>query len=58
MDSPKSAGEGRLQIALAPGHYVIVIEDAPPPIGRWRFEADVVGGQLTKVNWAADSGTR
>ena len=51
-------GEGRFQVALPPGHYVIVREGAPPRIGRWRFEADVVAGQLTKVNWTADSGMR
>jgi len=50
--------EGRFQVALPPGHYVIVREGAPPRIGRWRFEADVVAGQVTKVNWTADSGMR
>ena len=51
-------GEGRFQVALPPGHYVIVREGASPRIGRWRFEADVVAGQMTKVNWTADSGMR
>lgn len=51
-------GEGRFQVALPPGHYVISIEGAAPRIGRWRFEADVVAGQMTKVNWTADSGMR
>jgi hypothetical protein len=50
--------EGRFQVALPPGHYVIVREGAPLRIGRWRFEADVVAGQVTKVNWTADSGMR
>ena len=50
--------EGRFQVVLPPGHYVIVREGAPPRIGRWRFEADVVAGQLTKVHWTADSGMR
>ena len=50
--------EGRFQVALPPGHYVIVREGAPPQIGRWRFEADVVAGQVTKVNLTADSGMR
>jgi len=50
--------EGRFQVALPPGHYVIVREGAPTGIGRWRFEADVVAGQMTKVNWTADSGMR
>ena len=51
-------GEGRFQVALPPGHYVILREDAGARIGRWRFEADVVVGQVTKVNWTADSGMR
>ena len=51
-------GEGRFQVALPPGHYVIVKEGAAARIGRWRFEADVVAGQMTKVNWTADSGMR
>ncbi|MFL6501175.1 MAG: SpaA isopeptide-forming pilin-related protein [Candidatus Udaeobacter sp.] len=50
--------EGRFQVALPPGHYVIAREGAPSGIGRWRFEADVDAGQMTKVNWTADSGMR
>ena len=51
-------GEGHFQVALPPGHYVILKEGAAPRVGRWRFEADVVAGQITKVNWTADSGMR
>jgi len=51
-------GEGRFQVALPPGHYVVQREGAAPRVGRWRFEADVVAGQMTKVNWTADSGMR
>jgi len=51
-------GEGRFQVALPPGHYVILREDPGARIGRWRFEADVVAGQMTRVNWTADSGMR
>jgi hypothetical protein len=51
-------GEGRFQVALPPGHYVILREDPGARIGRWRFEADVVAGEMTKVNWTADSGMR
>lgn len=50
--------EGRFQVALPPGHYVIAREGAAPWIGRWRFEADVVASQITKVTWTADSGMR
>ena len=51
-------GEGRFQVPLPPGHYVVLGEGAGAGIGRWRFEADVVAGQMTKVNWTADSGMR
>jgi hypothetical protein len=51
-------GGGRFQVALPPGHYVVLREEAAPMVGRWRFEADVVAGQMTKVNWTADSGMR
>ena len=50
--------EGRFAVALQPGHYIVVRDGAPAKIGRWRFEADVVAGQMTKVNWTADSGMR
>jgi hypothetical protein len=50
--------EGRFQVALPPGHYVVLRESAGTGIGRWRFEADVIAGQMTKVNWTADSGMR
>ena len=50
--------EGRFQVALPPGHYVVLREEAAPRVGRWSFEADVVAGQMTKVNWTADSGMR
>jgi hypothetical protein len=51
-------GEGRFQVALPPGHYVVLREGVAPRVGRWRFEADVIAGQMTKVNWTADSGMR
>jgi hypothetical protein len=51
-------GEGRFRVTLPPGHYVVMREGAPPRIGRWHFEADVVAGRVTKVNWTADSGMR
>ena len=51
-------GEGHFQVALPPGHYVVLREGAAPRVGSWRFEADVVAGQVTKVNWTADSGMR
>jgi hypothetical protein len=51
-------GEGHFQVALPPGHYVILREDTGARIGHWRFEVDVVAGEMTKVNWTADSGMR
>ena len=51
-------GDGRFQVGLPPGHYVILREGAAPRVGSWRFEADVIAGQMTKVNWTADSGMR
>jgi hypothetical protein len=50
-------GEGRFQVALPPGHYVIQREGAGR-IGRWRFEAEVVADKMTRVDWTADSGMR
>ena len=50
--------QGHFHVALPPGHYVVAQEGAAPRIGRWQFEADVVAGQMTKVNWTADSGMR
>src|SRR5687767_8536038 len=37
-------GEGRFQVALPPGHYLISRAGPEARIGRWRFEADVVAG--------------
>src|SRR5260370_18405112 len=37
-------GEGRFQVGLPPGHYVILREGAAPRGGRWRFEAEIVSG--------------
>ncbi len=51
-------GEGRFQVALPPGRYIIMLQGGSPGIGRWHFEAHVVAGQMTKVNWTADSGMR
>jgi len=50
--------EGRFRIRLAPGHYSVSREDPGAAIGHWRFEVDVVAGQVTKVNWTGDSGMR
>ena len=49
---------GHFEVALPPGHYVITKEGVAPRVGLWRFEADVIAGQMTKVKWTADSGMR
>lgn len=51
-------GGGHFQVTLPPGHYVILKEGAAANVGHWRFEADVVAGQVNKVHWTADSGMR
>jgi hypothetical protein len=51
-------GEGRFQVCLPPGHYTVSRSNSSGRIGRWRFEADVVAGQVAKVQWTADSGMR
>lgn len=48
---------GSFQIFLPPGHYMILRGEAAA-IGHWRFEAEVKAGEVTKVNWTADSGMR
>ena len=51
-------GEGRFRVSLPPGHYTVLREDPGARIGHWRFEADVKSGEMTKVQWVADSGMR
>jgi hypothetical protein len=50
--------EGRFRIKLTPGHYIVLREDPGARIGHWRFEADVVANEMTKVHWTGDSGMR
>jgi hypothetical protein len=54
----KTDEAGKFKVTLPPGHYVIMREDPGARIGRWRFEVDVVAGEVAKVNWKADSGMR
>ena len=51
-------GEGGFRVSLPPGHYVVMREDAGAAIGHWRFEVDVVPGEMAKVAWTGDSGMR
>jgi hypothetical protein len=50
--------QGRFQVFLKPGHYVVSLAENrfPRPCGP--FEIDVVPGKITDVQWRCDSGMR
>ena len=50
--------QGQFRISLAPGHYSIALKEKRrfPRCGP--FEADVVAGQIKRVEWTCDSGMR
>jgi len=50
--------EGRFQVSLKPGHYVIALAEQlfPRPCGP--FEIDVESAKMTKVEWRCDTGMR
>jgi len=50
--------EGRFQVSLKPGHYVIALAEHrfPRPCGP--FEIDVESAKMTKVEWRCDTGMR
>lgn len=50
--------EGHFRIALPPGHYTVLREDAGARVGHWQFEVDVATGAVTRVDWTGDSGMR
>ena len=50
--------EGRFHVSLPPGRYTITRSNYSARIGGWRFEAEVIAGEVTKVQWMADSGMR
>ena len=51
--------QGRFRTSLAPGHYKVSLKGRKMTIGRFGpFEADVVPGKMTKVQWECDSGIR
>jgi hypothetical protein len=51
--------KGSFRISLPPGHYSVSRNAPSTRIGHFGpFEADVVEGQFTNVNWTCDSGMR
>ena len=55
----RTDNKGRFRISLVPGHYIISLKDGKRRIGRYGpFEADVVAGQIKRVEWTCDSGMR
>lgn len=51
--------KGHFRSALPPGHYKVSLTGRKFSIGRFGpFEADVVQGKMTNVQWECDSGIR
>ena len=51
--------QGSFRIPLPPGHYKVSIKGRRSSIGRFGpFEADVVSGKMTRVQWECDTGIR
>jgi hypothetical protein len=52
-------GQGRFWTALPPGHYKVSLKGRKSGVGHFGpFEAEVVRGKMTKVQWECDSGIR
>jgi hypothetical protein len=50
---------GRFHVSLPKGHYKVLLKGKKTSIGRFGpFEADVVLGAMTHVQWECDSGIR
>ena len=51
--------KGHFRAAVPPGHYKVSLKGRKTSIGRFGpFEADVVAGKMTNVQWECDSGMR
>ena len=51
--------QGRFHLSLEPGHYTVSLKEKRRGVGRFGpFEADVLAGQMTKVEWRCDTGMR
>lgn len=51
--------QGRFRASLPPGHYKVSLKGRKSGVGHFGpFEADVVSGKMTNVQWECDSGIR
>ena len=51
--------QGHFRTLVPPGHYKVSMKGRKSSIGRFGpFEADVVAGKMTNVQWQCDSGIR
>jgi len=51
--------QGHFKVLLEPGHYTVTKKGATTKIGRFGpFDALVVAGQMTRLEWQCDSGMR
>jgi hypothetical protein len=51
--------QGHFRLSLEPGHYTVSLKDKKGGVEHYGpFEADVVVGQMTKVEWRSDTGMR
>jgi hypothetical protein len=52
-------GGGHFHVSLPPGHYKVSFQGRTSSIGHFGpFEAEVVPGKMTNVQWQCDSGMR
>ena len=51
--------QGHFKVLLEPGHYTVTKKGSQKGIGRYGpFDALVVTGQMTRLEWQCDSGMR
>lgn len=51
--------QGHFKVLLEPGHYTVTKKGQAGGIGRYGpFDALVVAGQMTRLEWQCDSGMR
>src|SRR5262249_23108896 len=59
MGSLTTDHKGHFRMALPPGHYKVSLKGRKIGIGHFGpFEAEVVAGKMTNVQWNCDSGIR